>query len=113
MYGAKQNIKFPSEHFEIPKTRKKLEFFLVNPCQSLSHKNQHLLNSNKFQEKTKKGQKYRESIHQSMPLNAKIIQHSNTNQIKLTLHFFGGKNFKTTKFLDSNILQRFSVEYET
>jgi hypothetical protein len=104
MYGAKQNIKFPSEHFEIPKTRKdwnSFAFFLDNPCQSLSHKNQHLLNSYKFQEKAKKGQKYRESIHQSMPLNAKIIQHSNTNQIKITFHFFGGKNFKTTKFLDT------------
>jgi hypothetical protein len=111
MYGAKQNIKFPSEHFEIPKTRKdwnSFAFFLVNPCQSLSHKNQHLLNSYKFQEKAKKGQKYRD-----MPLNAKIIQHSNTNQIKITLHFFGGKNFKTTKILDTNRLQRFSVEQET
>jgi hypothetical protein len=88
MFGAKQNIKFPSEHFEIPKTRKNwnsFAFFLVNPCQSLSYKNQHLLNNYKFHEKKRKdkniGKASTNQCH-SMPR-----LYNMTTQIKLKLHY--------------------------
>ena len=78
---------FPQNILKFKKLEKigiALHFSLSNSCQSLSHKNQHLLNSYKFQEKHRGKTKisgYATQCH-SMPKLYNIA-----TQIKLKLHF--------------------------
>jgi len=73
MYGAKQNIKFPSEHFEIPKTGKNWNFSLSIHVNHSRTKTNIYWTAINFKKNTEERQKYRD-----MPLNATQCQNYTT-----------------------------------